>query len=159
VTTGGYGFVHDTSHHLWRSAPGDFTASARITGAFEARYDQLGLMAWVDEATWVKCGIEFDHDRPWASAVVTRDRSDWSLAPLPDSFDPSAGVKIRLHRRGDTVEADWALPGGPRVPLRLATLSQAAVWRVGPLAASPSRAGFTATFHDVAVGPPEPTAT
>jgi regulation of enolase protein 1 (concanavalin A-like superfamily) len=106
----------------------------------------------------VKCGIELEHDRPWASAVVTRDRSDWSLAPLPESFDPSAGLMIRLHRRGDAVEVDWALPGGPVVPLRLASLSEAPTWRVGPLAASPSRAGFVATFHEVSIGPPEPTA-
>src|ERR1043166_99071 len=39
-------------------AAGDFTAELRVAARYEALYDQAGLMVRIDEANWVKAGVE-----------------------------------------------------------------------------------------------------
>jgi regulation of enolase protein 1 (concanavalin A-like superfamily) len=58
-------------------------------------YDQAGLMVRVDEANWVKGGMDVGGVRQ-VSAVVTREYSDWSVAPLPGN---PAAIWLRLWSR------------------------------------------------------------
>ena len=54
----------------------------KVTGAYWDQYDQAGLMVRFNERVWLKCGVEFVDGVQHASAVVTREHSDWSVAPL-----------------------------------------------------------------------------
>jgi regulation of enolase protein 1 (concanavalin A-like superfamily) len=128
-----------------------------VLGDFDTLYDQSGLMVRVDERTWVKTGIEFTDGVPHVSAVVTRDRSDWSVVALPE-YDGS--LRLRLTRHGDAVriqfrrgadDAGWQM-------LRLAYLPIGASCLVGVMCCSPERSGFTARFTDFSVGEPIPAA-
>jgi regulation of enolase protein 1 (concanavalin A-like superfamily) len=75
--------------------------------------------------------------------VVTRDMSDWSVAPVPEWFGHE--VHLRISRSGDalTIRArhagEWKL-------VRLCPLDPALSWRAGLFCASPSRAGLEVTF-------------
>ncbi|QRM54414.1 DUF1349 domain-containing protein [Sinorhizobium sp. BG8] len=147
-----YGFVRDSGHAFLRPVTGDFTASATVTGGYEQLYDQAGLMLRIDEANWIKCGIEYTDGLMHFSVVVTRGVSDWSVVPLPD-VGPTDPLFVRLTRHGDAVrvqfrfgEAHWQLA-------RLCPFA-ADDAEVGVMACSPEREGFEATFRDIAVGPP-----
>ncbi len=93
-----YGFVRDNGHFWSRLWAGDFVAEVKVTGDYRDLYDQAGLMVRLDETVWLKCGVEFVDGVQQASAVVTRDHSDWSVAPLPGNPLPLA--PRRPHRAG-----------------------------------------------------------
>lgn len=143
-----YGFVRDNGHFFFERVAGDFAAEAKITGDYTALYDQAGLMARLDEATWIKTGIEFVDGAQQLSAVVTRDYSDWSVAPAPDN--PSS-LWLRLTRQGDTIEIHTSFDGQTYTMLRLAYFPPAEPVQVGIMACSPEGPGFTARFEDFSV--------
>ena len=81
------GGVRDNGHFYYRSVSGDFSAQVKFSGKYTALYDQAGLMVRVDAETWLKCGVEYVGGVQYASAVVTRDYSDWSVLPLDGAPD------------------------------------------------------------------------
>jgi hypothetical protein len=143
-----YGFIRDNGHFYHRPVTGDFVADVRFSGAYTALYDQAGLMVQVDEATWIKCGIEFVGGVQHVSAVVTRDYSDWSVVPLPQN--PSQ-IWLRVVRQGSTIEVFYALDGAHYTMIRTAFLSAVATAQVGLMCAAPEGDGFAATFEDFTI--------
>nr|WP_255616970.1 DUF1349 domain-containing protein [Aurantimonas sp. VKM B-3413] len=146
-----YGFVRDSGHFFGVDVPGDFTAQVRVRGAFEALYDQAGLMVRLDPERWLKAGIEWTDGAPNIGSVLTLGRSDWAASPFSgDSGDfrlrltVSAGV-LRLQVSEDG--ARWPL-------LRLCPFPAAASYRVGPMCCTPERAGLKLRFSEFSVGPP-----
>lgn len=139
-----YGFVRDTGHFRHTGATGDFAARVRIEGSYRDQYDQAGLMIRLDAENWLKCGIEYVDGRQWASAVITRGLSDWSVVPL----DPApASVCFEVRRTAEAVEVLY----GEAVPdrlLRLGALTIVRELQVGVMAASPDGAGFDVVLRD-----------
>ncbi len=123
---------------------GNFLVEVKVSGAYAALYDQAGLMVRVDEANWIKCGIEFVDGVQQVSAVVTREYSDWSVVPLPSN---PAALWLRLTRRGSAIEIRYALDGVGYQMLRLAYFIPSEIMSVGLMCASPDGAGFTVTFE------------
>jgi regulation of enolase protein 1 (concanavalin A-like superfamily) len=148
-----YGFLRDDGHFRHVAAPAQFSATVSFRGEYEELYDQAGLMLRLDEATWIKTGIEFVAGRRMLSAVVTRDFSDWSTMPMPVD---AAWVRLRLTRIAGTVHVHWAAEPEPDTwrMLRLAWFPPGGDARVGPMCCSPQRAGFRVEFRDFALGPP-----
>ena len=104
-------------------------------------------MVRLDEATWMKCGIEYVDGRQWASAVLTRDLSDWSVAEL----DPTpAGLWIEVRRTGEAVQVSYGQHAPDRL-LRLGALTPARELDVGVMAASPDGRGFEVVLRDLTV--------
>jgi uncharacterized protein len=145
-----YGFTRDSGHFFFQEVRGDFVAEIRVNGQYEALYDQAGLMLRVDEENWIKTGIEFFDGLQHASAVVTRDFSDWSVAPL-EGFPTS--LWLRVVRKAEAVEIFYSVDGSDFHLLRVAYLVPAAVTHVGPMCASPDGPGFTVTFEDFKITP------
>lgn len=145
-----YGFIRDSGHFYCTEVAGDFIAEVKIAGQYSALYDQAGLMLRADETTWLKCGIEYVSGQQFASVVVTRDYSDWSVVPLPQN--PPA-IWLRVRREGDAVEVHYALDGRAYTMIRTAHLTLAEALRVGPMCASPEGAGFAVAFEGFAVRP------
>jgi regulation of enolase protein 1 (concanavalin A-like superfamily) len=146
-----YGFINDNGHLYGEAVTGDFVASVEVEGEYETLYDQAGLMVRVDDERWMKCGVEYVDGRQYASVVVTRDYSDWSVVPL--SGMPER-MRFRIARTGDTLEVAWAIPGEPWLMMRTAHLPMPDEVLVGPMAASPERAGFVARFREFAIERP-----
>jgi len=139
-----HNFIADNAHFYYQDVTGDFTATVKFTGAYEALYDQAGLMVRQDEKVWLKCGVEYLNGVQQASAVVTRDFSDWSVIPLPDS-PPSAW--IRMQRIGTAFEVSFSRDGNDWMMIRECYLSEAESLQVGIMAASPKGDGFSTTFE------------
>lgn len=143
-----YGFVRDNGHFYFERVAGDFTAEVKVTGEYAAQYDQAGLMVRLDEANWIKTGIEYVDGAQQLSAVVTHDFSDWSVAPTPDN---PPMLWLRLIRQGDTVEVYTSFDGQTYSLLRLAYFPPGAEVQVGPMACSPDGPGFTARFEGFSI--------
>ena len=151
--TTSYGFVHDSEHALLQSTDGPFSVEASFVLDHTEQFDQAGVFLRVDEQTWIKAGVEFSDGVPQLGAVVTREFSDWSVAPVPEW----AGrvVTVRASRDGDAVTVRaWAEGEEPRL-VRVAYLDPDAVVSAGLLCAAPTRAGLTVTFTGYRVGEPD----
>lgn len=150
-----YGFVHDDGHFLGTPMASEGALEVTFQAAFEAQFDQAGLMLRAGPRTWLKTGVEFVDGEPVASVVVTNGSSDWSVAPLPREAAVAA-LTFRASRSGDGVtvryrigdESAWRL-------LRLAYLPAEAELLAGPMCCSPTREGLSVRFWPVRVGPPD----
>lgn len=148
-----YGFIRDSGHAYLTPVRGDFTASVTVTGAYEALYDQAGLFLRLDDHRWIKAGIEFTDGLMHFSVVVTRDVSDWSVIPL-HGVSPGDEISMRLTRHGNAVRVQFSTGSNTTWQLaRLCPFTDADA-QIGVMACSPQRAGFTAEFRDLIVGPP-----
>lgn len=147
-----YGFQRNSGHAWLSPVSGDFTLSATVTGAYEALYDQAGVMLYLDEKNWIKTGIEYTDGLMHFSAVVTREVSDWSVIPLPEAT-PADELEVRLTRHDDAVRVQYRI--GRMSDWQMARLApfSAADSRAGVMACSPQRAGFQASFRDIEIGP------
>lgn len=141
-------FIADNAHFYYQDVVGDFTATVKFAGAYEALYDQAGLMVRQDEKVWLKCGVEYLNEVQQASAVVTRDFSDWSVIPLDDNPD---SAWIRLKRIGTAFEVSFSRDGDEWMMIRECYLSDAGSLQVGVMAASPKGDGFTTTFEKFSI--------
>lgn len=143
-----YGFTRDSGHFRYRCVEGDFVAEVKVTGAYRDLYDQAGLMLRVDERNWLKCGVEYVGGVQQASAVMTRDFSDWSVTPLvanPPAF------WLRVIRKADYAEVHLSTDGETYTLLRLGYLVPSAACLVGPMCCSPDGTGFAVRFEGFTV--------
>ena len=149
-----YGFTRKDGHLFYRQVEGDFSVEVTLHAAFETLYDQLGLMIWVDNETWLKAGLEYSDGRAQLSTVLTRDGwSDWSTNAV-SNHEVDAGIRIRLTRHGDVLRVQKQDPNGVWHLMRLGYLDLPATARVGLMCCSPERAGFTAVYSDFQLGGP-----
>lgn len=144
------GGVRDSGHFYYRPVSGDFTAAVRFSAAYRDLYDQAGLMLRVDEAHWIKCGVEFTDGRQNASVVVTREFSDWSIVPLADSPET---FWLRVEREGVTCSVYYSLDGAGYQMLRQAYFTDRPSVDVGLMVCSPTGEGVTAVFEDFTLTP------
>ncbi len=145
-----YDFIRDNGHFYWQAVRGDFVIDAKITGKYQALYDQAGLMLRVDECNWIKCGIEYVHGVQHASVVVTRDYSDWSVVPL---LQTPGAIWLRVSRQREAVEVNYSLDGQTYQMIRSAYLVPSDAIQVGPMCASPEGDGFTSVFEGLTIRP------
>ncbi|KZC96482.1 MULTISPECIES: DUF1349 domain-containing protein [Clavibacter] len=139
-----YGFVHDTEHALLAPfAPGTAVEVA-FTLDLRAQFDQAGVFVRVDDATWIKAGVERSDGEDGLGAVVTRGVSDWSLAPVPGWSGRL--VTIRASRSGDALTVRARVDDEPWRLVRVAPLDPSADASAGPFCCAPTRSGFTARF-------------
>ena len=151
--TTSYGFVHDSEHALLQPIAGPASVEVSFVLDHTEQFDQAGVFLRVDDRTWIKAGVEFSDGVPPLGAVVTREFSDWSGAPVAEW----AGrvVTVRASRDGDAVTVRaWAAGEEPRL-VRVAYLDPDAVVSAGLLCAAPTRAGLTVTFTGYRVGEPD----
>jgi hypothetical protein len=140
--------VSDNGHFWSRPITGDFQAQVKVIGAYRDLYDQAGLMLRLDDATWLKCGIEFYEGAQHISAVVTRSHSDWALAPLPPN---PAALWLRLKRQGADIQIHYALDETAYTLLRHAYFPPAERLLAGVMAASPTGTGFEVRFEGLSI--------
>ena len=142
------GVARDNGHFYYQRQVGDFQIQCKFSGGYNTLYDQAGLMVRVDEAHWIKCGIEFFEGVQQASAVVTREYSDWSITPLPSNPE---SFWLRMKRQGAVIEVEYALDGIHYRLLRQAYFSTAEAMDVGIMCASPEGPGFSVTFENITI--------
>jgi regulation of enolase protein 1 (concanavalin A-like superfamily) len=139
-----YGFTVDDGPFYYTILGGEFEVKVKITGEYKSRFDQMGLMLRIDERIWIKTGIEFVDNNSTISAVVTNDKSDWSVIQL--SQNPRS-IWVKAIRRLDAVEIFYSLNDEQYNMFRLAYFPDNKPVMVGMTAASPDGDGFNALFE------------
>jgi len=139
-----YGFTVDDAPFLYTTYGGEFEAKVKLTGAYKARFDQMGLMLRTDHENYIKTGVEFVDGKFNVSTVVTHTKSDWSVTTL-DKAPPFIWIKV--VRRLDAVEIFYSLDDKNYIMTRNAPLQDNKPVMVGLMAASPDGNGFEATFE------------
>lgn len=140
--------IRDNGHFYYQQIAGSFVAEVTFTGTYQDLYDQAGLMIRADEATWLKCGIEYVSGVQHASVVLTRDYSDWSYVPL---LVAPPRIWLRLTWQRPSVEVSYSLNGANFTMLRMGYLADVEHLQVGVMACSPEGSGFEATFEGFVV--------
>ena len=140
-----YGFTVDDGPFYYTTRGGEFEVKVKITGEYKTHYDQMGLMLRIDEKTWVKTGVEYLNEKINISAVVTNDKSDWSVIQL-DHIPES--IWLKAIRCLDAVEIFYSLDDKTYTMMRLAFFPDKKPVMVGLTAASPDGAGFNALFEE-----------
>ena len=145
-----YGYARDTGHALLVEQPSSFTAEIRVQGDYETLYDQAGLMVRIDDRRWVKTGVELTDGKLVLSTVVTDGRSDWSVTDFAGDL---RDIRLRATVDRASLRVQASVDGVRWPLLRLAPLPPADRYQVGPMAATPERAGFKALFSEFRCGP------
>lgn len=143
-----YGFTVDDAPFYYGVYGGEFETKVKITGAYKARFDQMGLMLRIDKENYIKAGIEFVDGKYNLSTVVTHKTSDWSIIRL-DHSPPF--VWIKAVRRLDAVEIFYSFDDKHYTLMRNAYLQNNTPVMVGLMAACPDGNGFEASFEHFTV--------
>ncbi|KXK63092.1 hypothetical protein AWW66_04700 [Micromonospora rosaria] len=146
-----YGFVHDNGEALLAPLPVGQAVEVDFRLDFTGQFDQAGVLVRVDERNWVKTGVEFCDGLPQVGAVVTREMSDWSTAPVPGWTGRL--VSVRVSRAGDALTVRARVDGEPWHLVRLAPLAPEATALAGPFCCAPTRDGLTVHFTAWRQGP------
>jgi regulation of enolase protein 1 (concanavalin A-like superfamily) len=139
-----YGFVHDDGHALLRPFPDGSAVEVAFTLDFGQQFDQAGVLVRSDEEHWVKAGVEVSDGVPQLGAVVTRGRSDWSVAPVPAWS--GRDVTVRASRAGDALTVRARADAGSWQLVRVAPLPPGDLL-AGPFCCAPTRAGLVVRFR------------
>ena len=129
-----YGFQRDNGHGLLRQRAGDFSAHLTVEAAYDALYDQAGLMLRGGPENWIKFGVELTDGAPHLSVVVTNGTSDWSARPI--TLD--GPLTLRATRLGAAVLLQHGSDQNGWQMARLAPFTTKEVG-VGPYLCSPER--------------------
>ncbi|MEU5787633.1 DUF1349 domain-containing protein [Micromonospora purpureochromogenes] len=146
-----YGFVHDDGPALLAPLPGGSAVEVSFRLNYGEQFDQAGVLVRVDERNWVKAGVEVSDGEPQLGAVVTREVSDWSVAPVPEWAGRE--VTVRVSRDGDALTVRARVADEPWRLVRLAPLAPEAAASAGPFCCSPTRSGLTVRFTGWRQGP------
>jgi regulation of enolase protein 1 (concanavalin A-like superfamily) len=146
-----YGFTHDSGHALLAPFPDGTALEVTFRLDYGEQFDQAGVLVRRDERTWTKAGVEVSDGVPQLGAVVTRGRSDWSVAPVPEWAGRE--VTVRVSRSGDALTVRARAEDGPWRLVRLAPLDVGADLTAGPFCCAPTRAGLTVRFTRLASTP------
>ncbi|OKI68803.1 DUF1349 domain-containing protein [Micromonospora sp. CB01531] len=146
-----YGFVHDDGPALLAPFPVDSAVEVSFRLDYTAQFDQAGVLVRVDERRWTKAGVEVSDGQPQVGAVVTDERSDWSVAPVPEWSGRE--VTVRVSRAGDALTVRARVAREPWRLVRVAPLDPVAEASAGPYCCSPSRGGLVVRFTGWRWGP------
>ena len=146
-----YRFTRDSGHLFGAEVTGGFTAELRVRAKYSEQYDQAGIMVRVDEARWIKAGIELSDNRPCLGSVLTLARSDWATGLFEG--DPS-DFWVRATLSEGVLRLQASTDGRVWPVLRLCPFPAAEKYIVGPMACTPERSGLAVEFSDFAIGPP-----
>ncbi len=142
-----YGFRHENGHALlmpWQ--PGTAVEVTFQLDGFSGQFDQAGLAVIVDDAHWIKAGVEHSDGHQQLGAVVTVGASDWSTGRVDDWV--GTAVTVRASRIADAVvirarsagDPEWRLVRVARFPHESAL--------IGPMLCAPTRSGLRVRFLD-----------
>lgn len=142
-----YGFQNDNAPILQISTEEKYF-SFNVKTEFESkrRFDQCGIVMYLDSENWLKASIEYENDefQRLGSVVTNRGYSDWATT------DISASIKsmwYRLSRRESDYCIECSQDGIQFKQMRICHMWEGAgKIRFGVYACSPEESSFRATF-------------
>jgi len=159
-----YGFRNDNAPSLQVDTDQNFTFTAKVCFDYKTRFDQCGLLIYLDSDNWFKVSIEYENETysRLGSVVTNLGYSDWATTdiPLPKQ------IWYRLSRRGADFLIESSLEGDVFKQMRIFHLHKLgdtteemgksdpplpaqSVASVGVYACSPLNSSFTAEFLEL----------
>ncbi len=147
-----YHFRNDNAPVL-QSETDETFFSFTVKTAFESkhRFDQCGVVMYLDSENWLKASIEYENERfqHLGSVVTNHGCSDWATTEI------SADVKemwYRLSRREDDYCLECSVDGEHFQQMRICHMHKGGgTICFGIYACSPEDSSFKATFTDLTV--------
>ncbi len=138
--------VMDNAPALVMPVAGTWMLQARVSATHEATFDAAVLAVHVDARTWAKLCLELSpQGQVMVVSVVTRGESDDCNSVVVDG-----PVWLRVSRLQRAFAFHYSLDGTEWHMVRCFSLGDPTSVEVGFLAQSPTGAGCTATFTDIA---------
>ncbi len=156
-----YGFRNDNSPALLIESDLNFTFTVRASFEYRTRFDQCGLVIYLNSDNWCKLSAEYEDERlsRLGSVVTNLGYSDWATTDIA----PATEMWYRLSRRGPDFLIESSIDGTDFKQMRifhLHTLGETTVEmasgelpaqaepaiRFGLYASSPLNGSFVAVF-------------
>lgn len=112
-----YGFRNDNAPALLAENSVNFTFTARASFNYKNRFDQCGLIIYLDHDNWFKTSIEYENTlfSRLGSVVTNLGYSDWATTDIPTP----AQIWYRLSRRGPDFLIESSLDGSEFAQMRV----------------------------------------
>jgi len=126
-----------------------FSFTVEVSFAYNHRFDQCGIVMYLDSENWLKASIEYqDEDIQHLGSVVTNGGySDWSTAQISSKI---TRVWYRLSRREDDYRVEWSEDGENFRQMRICHMHKGGGQiRFGIYACSPEESSFQARFSNM----------
>lgn len=147
-----YGFRNDNAPVLQINTDEKyFSFIVKTESESNHRFDQCGIVMYLDSENWVKCGIEYENeDFQYLGSVVTNNGySDWATTTIDASIK---SMWYRFSRREDDYCIESSIDGINYSQMRIFHM-----WKgnenikFGIYASSPENSSFKATFTNIEV--------
>ena len=145
-----YHFRNDNAPVLqMKTAEKFFSFTVKTEFASKHRFDQCGVVMYLDSENWLKGSIEFENDefQHLGSVVTNHGYSDWATTEI------SARIKsmwYRFSRREDDFRIECSEDGVRYRQMRICHMAEAAgEICFGVYACSPEDSSFKATFTEM----------
>ena len=142
-----YGFQNDNAPVLQMTTEeAYFSFTVRTDFATKRRFDQCGIVLYLDSDNWLKASIEYENDRfqRLGSVVTNLGYSDWATTDIPAQIK---SMWYRLSRRGSDYCVEYSYDGQRFQQMRICHLHKGAGQiRFGVYACSPEASCFEAVF-------------
>ena len=125
--------------------------SFEVKTEFESkhRFDQCGVVMYLDSENWLKASIEYENERfqHLGSVVTNHGYSDWATTEIDASVK---SMWYRLSRRADDFCLECSTDGVQYKQMRVCHMHEATdTVRFGIYACSPEDSSFKATFTNM----------
>ncbi|WP_369911798.1 DUF1349 domain-containing protein [Streptococcus merionis] len=148
-----YHFRNDNAPVLQMETDEDyFSFVVRTEFDSKCRFDQCGVVVYLDSDNWLKASIEYENEsiQHLGSVVTNHGYSDWATTEI------AADVKemwYRLSRRGQDFRVECSTDGRQFQQMRICHLHKAkGEVSFGIYACSPEDSSFTARFTNLSLG-------
>ncbi len=128
-----------------------FSFTVKTSFASKHRFDQCGVVLYLDSENWLKASIEYENERfsHLGSVVTNHGYSDWATTEIDAGI---SSMWYRLSRREDDFCIECSADGVLFKQMRVCHLHEAKEnISFGIYACSPEDSSFTATFTDMEV--------
>lgn len=149
-----YGFQNDNAPVLqMTTTEAYFSFTVRTDFNTKRRFDQCGVVIYLDSDNWLKASIEYENDtfQRLGSVVTNNGYSDWA------SFDITSDITsmwYRLSRRESDYCIEYSEDGKDFKQMRICHLNEGQEEiQFGIYACSPEASSFVAEFTHMNVGP------
>ena len=126
-----------------------FSFVVRTDFESKKRFDQCGIVMYLDSDNWLKASIELENDefQRLGSVVTNLGYSDWATTDIPSSIKT---MWYRLSRRESDYCIECSLDGKEFKQMRICHLHKGAgTIKFGIYACSPLESSFTAKFSEM----------
>lgn len=145
-----YGFQHDNAPALLMNTKEQlFSFSVKTQFNSRCRFDQCGVIIYLDSNNWFKASIEYENEffQRLGSVVTNHGYSDWATTDIPTE---QKVMYYRLSRRHSDYCIEHSLDGIHYKQMRIFHLFEGnAEIRIGIYACSPEDSSFEATFTEI----------